>query len=397
MNKAVTTSALIISSLLAPKVFSQDKDSAIVPFFFSTETMGATYGLAGVAKGVGQPQAALFGMGLYSSKDSYLTFLSAYNYALSSELLFTAQMYQAHFNEMPYYLGSQGKNDSRYEDKTVTNSDEEHYQAEFKYLLPWGTFKNEGLNGVFKPRRNVTTASPLESGVSSISFTPFYSLRKLDARDREGELATGFKLTFDWDNRDSVRNSSRGSHTALDITLGDRNWGFSDPWVKWEFQNSHYFALGPLGDLFDQQILAFDIYTADTPTWNQCNGNQCARPPEQEQVSLGGLYRLRGSTSGRYHGRSAIHYSMEYRVMPEWQPLNDIPVINYYNMPWWQWVVFLESGRVADEYNLETLHQDMQWNIGAAVRFQVEGIVVRAEIAEGSDEGMFRVMINQPF
>lgn len=34
---------------------------------------------------------------------------------------------------------------------------------------------------------------------------------------------------------------------------------------------------------------------------------------------------------------------------------------------------------------------------GGAVRFQVEGIVVRAELARGGDEGTFRVMINQPF
>ena len=59
--------------------------------------------------------------------------------------------------------------------------------------------------------------------------------------------------------------------------------------------------------------------------------------------------------------------------------------------------VFAEIGRVADEYDLKTLHTDMQWNLGLAARFQVEGIVVRAEYAKASDESAFRVMINQPF
>ncbi|OPH48216.1 BamA/TamA family outer membrane protein [Vibrio campbellii] len=389
--------AFSASLFLSPHIVAKEKDSAFVPFYFSTETLGSTVGLAGVAKGVGQPQAALFGMGLYSEKDSYVGFLSAFNYALSSNLLFSTQMYQARFNDNPYYLGEQGSNSSSTEDKTVTNGDEENYKLEFKYLLPWGNVREHGLLGAFQPVRDVSFASPVDSGVSSIIFTPFYSSRELDIYNEKKEEATGFSLTFDWDNRDSVRNTTRGSHTSFDLTTGAENLQSEDLWLKWEFQNSQYYSLGPLGDWFDQQVLAFDFYTADTPTWNKCDGAVCARPPEQEQARLGGLYRLRGYTAGRYHGRSAIHYSAEYRVLPDWQPLDDIPLINYYDLPWWQWVAFAEVGRVADDYDLKTLHEDMKWNVGGAVRFQVEGIVVRAEMAKGADEGTFRVMINQPF
>ncbi|AQM68762.1 Surface antigen [Vibrio campbellii] len=389
--------AFSASLFLSPQIVAKEKDSAFVPFYFSTETLGSTVGLAGVAKGVGQPQAALFGMGLYSEKDSYVGFLSAFNYALSSNLLFSTQMYQARFNDNPYYLGDQGSNSSSTEDKTVTNGDEENYKLEFKYLLPWGNVREHGLLGAFQPVRDVSFASPVDSGVSSIIFTPFYSSRELDIYNDKKEEATGFSLTFDWDNRDSVRNTTRGSHTSFDLTTGAESLQSEDLWLKWEFQNSQYYSLGPLGDWFDQQVLAFDFYTADTPTWNKCDGAVCARPPEQEQARLGGLYRLRGYTAGRYHGRSAIHYSAEYRVLPDWQPLDDIPLINYYDLPWWQWVAFAEVGRVADDYDLKTLHEDMKWNVGGAVRFQVEGIVVRAEMAKGADEGTFRVMINQPF
>ncbi|UMM03377.1 hypothetical protein MKR81_01675 [Vibrio campbellii] len=389
--------AFSASLFLSPHIVAKEKDSAFVPFYFSTETLGSTVGLAGVAKGVGQPQAALFGMGLYSEKDSYVGFLSAFNYALSSNLLFSTQMYQARFNDNPYYLGDQGSNSSSTEDKTVTNGDEENYKLEFKYLLPWGNVREHGLLGAFQPVRDVSFASPVDSGVSSIIFTPFYSSRELDIYNEKKEEATGFSLTFDWDNRDSVRNTTRGSHTSFDLTTGAESLQSEDLWLKWEFQNSQYYSLGPLGDWFDQQVLAFDFYTADTPTWNKCDGAVCARPPEQEQARLGGLYRLRGYTAGRYHGRSAIHYSAEYRVLPDWQPLDDIPLINYYDLPWWQWVAFAEVGRVADDYDLKTLHEDMKWNVGGAVRFQVEGIVVRAEMAKGADEGTFRVMINQPF
>lgn len=389
-RKTITVLAFCASLFISSSVMSEEKDNVFLPFFFSTETLGNTVGVAGVAKGVGQPQAALFGAALYTDKKSYVGFLSAYNYSLTDNLLFSSQLYQALYNDNPYYIGSQGNNDSHERDQTITNGLEQNYEAEFKFLLPWGTVAENGLNGVFQPVRDVSFASPLESGVSSVIVTPFYSSRRLDINNTT-EKATGIELILDWDNRDSVRNPTKGSHTALTTTVGAEGWQSKDLWTKVEFQNSQYFALGPLGDWFDQQVVALDFYTADTPNWNN------ERPPEQERVSLGGLYRLRGYTSGRFHGRSAVHYSAEYRVIPDWQPLDDIPLINYYDLPWWQWVFFAEAGRVADHYDLETLHTDMQWNLGAAVRFQVEGIVVRAEFAEGADEGTFRVMINQPF
>ncbi|MBW3697511.1 hypothetical protein EK599_17615 [Vibrio sp. T187] len=395
--KKLTLSLLAAFSVGLPvSTLAEEKDSAFVPFLFSTETLGNTVGVAGVAKGVGQPQAALFGMALYSDKNSYVGFLSAFNYALSDSLLFSTQMYQAQLNDSPYYLGHQGKNDSDIDDKTITNGLENYYEFEFRYLLPWGNVADKGLLGAFQPNRDVSFASPLESGVSSIIFTPFYSARDLDINPEE-EKATGFRVELDWDNRDNTRNTTKGSHTTLELTVGADNWTTDDTWVKWEFQNSQYYALGPLGGWFDQQVLAFDFYTADTPTWGDCNDNSCGRPPEIEQAKLGGLYRLRSYTGGRYHGRSAVHYSAEYRVLPDWQPLEDIPIINYYDLPWWQWVAFAEVGRVADEYDAKTLHTDMKWSLGGAVRFQVEGIVVRAEMAKGADEGTFRVMINQPF
>lgn len=382
--------ALTASLFVSAYSMSAEKDSAFLPFYFSTETLGHTFGVAGVAKGVGQPQAALFGMALYSEKESYVGFVSAFNYALADQLLFSTQMYQAQFNDNPYYLGEQGSNDSQTGQKTITNGFEQNYQFEFKYLLPWGNVKRHGLMGAFQPIREVSFASPIESGVSSVVLTPFYSSRELDIYNK-ADKASGFKFSFDWDNRDSVRNPTKGSHTSLDITAGADRWQSEDIWTKWEFQNSQYYALGPLGEWFEQQVLAFDFYTADTPSWSR------VKPPEQDQIRLGGLYRLRGYTSGRYHGRSAVHYSAEYRVLPDWQPLDGIPLINYYDLPWWQWVVFAEVGRVADEYDAKTLHSDMKWNLGGAVRFQVEGIVVRAEVAQGADEGTFRVMINQPF
>ncbi|ARO98778.1 Surface antigen [Vibrio alginolyticus] len=372
------------------------KDSAFAPFYFKTGTLGNTIGVAGVVKGVGQPQAALFGFGLYSDTDSYITFFSAFNYALAPSLLFSTQMYRAHFNESPYYLGIAGNNSSPSNSQTITNGYEQKYKFEFKYLLPWGAIEEHGLYGAFISNREVSYQSPLKSGVSSIQLTPYYSSRTLDVFD-DIEQAYAVALSLDWDNRDNSRNPTKGSHTAMSITTGSKNWTPEKLWLKWELQNSQYYPLGPLYNFFNQQVFAFDFYLADTPTWNEYENTTYSRPPEQEQVRLGGLYRLRGYNGGRYHGRSAVHYSMEYRAIPNWQPLGNIPFINYYDLSWWQWVAFADLGRVADEFSLNTLHEDMRWSLGGAVRFQVEGVVVRAEVAKGVDEGTLRVMINHPF
>lgn len=388
------TLAIFASVFVSAPARSQEKDRAVVPFFFSTDTLGTTLGLAGVAKGVGQKQAALFGMGLYSGKDSYIGYFAALNYALHDTLLVNTQMYQARYNDTPYYLADQGRNDASIDDATLTSGLERKYQLELRFLLPWGLVEQQGMAGLFRPQRSVSTASPLDSGVSSVKLMPFYSSRALE-QDIQSDSTTGLKLTFDWDNRDNPRNATQGSQTSLAITSGTGET--SHPWVKWELENSQFFSFGPLGDWFKQQVLALDFYTADTPSWEHCDNTACARPPEQEQVRLGGLYRLRGYSGGRYHDRAAVHYSLEYRVLPEWQPLNDIPLINYYDMPWWQWVLFADVGRVADEYDLQTLHQDMRWSVGGAIRFRVEGVVVRAELAKAADEDSFRVMINQPF
>ncbi|PMH42381.1 hypothetical protein BCU68_14295 [Vibrio sp. 10N.286.49.B3] len=373
-------------------------DSAVVPFAFSTDSLGTTIGIAGVIKGVGQEHAALFGAGLYSAKGSHMGYLSANNYQLGDNWLWGVEAYQAKFVEFDYYLGEQAGNSS---DGTFTlaDGDEAQYRMSFRYILPWGAAKESGSLAALIPRRQLQGSTPFSSGVSSIELQPFYTSRVLKNSDaNQSHESTGIALKLDWDNRDDMRNPTQGSRTRLDFTYANESWGNETDWAKVEFQTSQYWDLGPLGDLFDKQVLAFNFYTADTPTWNHCSsGQQCQRPPEQDAVRLGGIYRLRSFSGGRFHGRSAIAYSGEYRVLPDWQPLDDMPVIGNYDIPWWQWVVFADVGRVADEYNLSTLHNDMQWSAGGAVRFQVEGIVVRAEIARGDEGNLFRIMINQPF
>lgn len=371
-------------------------NSAVVPFMFSTESMGTTIGMAGVIKGVGQPQAALIGVGLISDKGTYATYIGASNYLFGDSLLVGGDAYTSEYKSYSYYLGDQGSSGSSGEDFTLADGKEDQLRLSFRYILPLGSAQEDGAKSALIQQRKITGWQPLESGISSIEIQPFYKSRDLGPSQpsHEATQTWGTQLMFDWDNRDDLRNPTQGSHSNLTFSYAPEQ-GDDSQWWTWELEQSAYVDLGPLSELFNKQVVAFNFYTADTPSWQ--SDSYDGRPPEYSGINLGGLYRLRSFQSGRFHDRSAIAYSLEYRVMPDWQPLEEMPIIGFYDVPWWQWVLFYDLGQVSDSYNLKALHDDMSWSAGAAIRFQVEGVVVRTELAWGNEDSEFRVMINQPF
>ncbi|MBD1576315.1 MULTISPECIES: BamA/TamA family outer membrane protein [Vibrio] len=372
-------------------------DFKVVPFGFISSSIGNSIGAAGVLKGAGQPQAALIGAGFVSDKGSYMTYLGGYNYQIANNWLLNMDGYSARFKDYDYYLGANSHNNSNYDDSVESDGQESRLQASFRYILPIGLGAELGGAAGFAPTRDVTSANPLKSGVSTLWIRPFYKTRDLDDyEDYESNSTWGVEIKADWDNRDDIRNTTTGSRTQLGLTYAP-DLGNDNPWTTWEFQNSQFWDLGSLGKLFNKQVLAFDFYTAGTPSWDNGSAGNEHRPPEYAGVRLGGIFRQRAFSGGRFTGRAAINYSLEYRVMPDWQPLQNWPIFDLYNVPWWQWVVFTDIGRVADDYDISTLHKDMQTSVGGAIRFQVEGVVVRTEMAWGDEESIFRVMINQPF
>ncbi|GAL08384.1 hypothetical protein JCM19237_3746 [Photobacterium aphoticum] len=62
-------------------------------------------------------------------------------------------------------------------------------------------------------------------------------------------------------------------------------------WWKWELNQSWFWNLGPLGEVLDQQVVAFNVYTGDIPTWDQTetvNGEAAfRRPPAYAGMRLG--------------------------------------------------------------------------------------------------------------
>jgi len=384
-----------------------------VPFVFSTETLSTTVGGAGVIKHAGQPQASAFGIGLYSSNESWITYLGLNNYQLPKldQWLFSGEFSRASYKEGIYFVpedanrSSKGVNrsDAMATNRVITVGDEFYTKLHIKYVLPWG----KGSKGAARSLMPSLATDPLswdprESGVTSLQITPFIRTQELLGYEDLPTETQGLKFKLDWDNRDNGKNSTRGGRSSLTLSrdFGARGGGADDreSWTMWEFEQSAFLSMGE-SDWFGQQILAFNFYLADTPTWNDYDSSTQAyqRPPSFAGVTLGGFDHLRGYSSKQFYGRSALLYSAEYRVQPRWQPLQSLPVFNLYDVPWWQWVVFAEAGQVADDFSASELHDDMKWTLGVGARFEVENVIVRTEFAYAEDAKQFWIMVNQPF
>ena len=83
--------------------------------------------------------------------------------------------------------------------------------------------------------------------------------------------------------------------------------------------------------------------------------------------------------------------------MPESNPFGNIPLIKKLNIPWWQWVVFAEAGRVADDWDFSEFHEDMKFTFGAGLRVSVEGLIIRMDVAGSSEGGEVQMFLGHAF
>ncbi len=388
---------------------SIDPDFEGAPFLLSGESLGTALGGAMIVKSAGQLQASIVGIGFYSSNHSWMSYLGFNYYQLEAlpQWLFSAESLLANYESAFYYLDledggpSPGGNDSDIDDKIETHGEETFNRLYLQYVVPIGDGKQGAQRSLFSRPNAGIGYNPLKNGITSIQISPYSESQYHSEYNylKRADSSTGIEFKLEWDNRDSSNNSTYGTDTSFTVK---RDWGASDrpSWTTWEFDQSIYLPLGS-NSMMKQQVLAMNFYLADTPTWDSEAGDNSAsgyhRPPEFAGINLGGFKRLRGYSSGRYYGRSAIAYAAEYRIQPRWQPVQEWPLFNFYDVPWWQWVAFAEAGRVADDFDLGTLHQDMKWTAGLGARFQIEGVVVRAEAAYSGDDNQIWIMANQPF
>ncbi|GLP95717.1 hypothetical protein [Paraferrimonas sedimenticola] len=388
---------------------ASDKATAkALPFAFASDTLGVAFGVAGVVNHAGQPQASLVGIGFTTNNNSNLGYLGAHNYTLAdSQWLLSAESYRGRYTQANYYLPGNpnfpnerpGANESSHDNRVTTLGIEGFHRVYLDYVLPFGDGAQGAAASLLSQPNAAKGWNPLNNGVTRIKSRWFNEWQDLVGLGSDGprQSSKGVKLTLQWDNRDSTQHSTRGGRTQLSVT---KDWGSADrpSWSTWEFEQSLFVPLlKMLGTR--SQVLALNYYLADTPSWNQMDSRtgMMRRPPPFIGINLGGMDRMRGFDSVRFHGRSATAYTAELRVTPEWQPLANLRLLRPYDIPWWQFVGFVETGRVADSFNLTELHKNMRVSYGFGARAAIEGLVVRADLAFSQEGSQAWFMINQSF
>ncbi|WP_319550467.1 BamA/TamA family outer membrane protein [Desulfogranum marinum] len=397
----------------------KQQSTLILPYAFSSDSMGTTIGVGGMMKGYGQDQL-LLGSTAFGSFDSAVgLFLGMWDYrpSWSQRLFFGAQGMVGHYPRQrgysaPFFEKGQtrpGSNDSDKDAYIEEKGYDNWTDFRLEYVLPLGSGQDRGMvtyklkNGLLQSTPvGGETWNPMENGITTLLLRQYNRYRSFDTDQGELEATTHpVQLAVSYDNTDFPTNPSMGSSQYLSVTH-DFGWLESpDDWTFIEFEASKYFSLGP-SEYARQRIIALNFWTGDAPSWEETTNADgittvSNRPPFYEGASLGGFYRMRGFPQDRFNDRSAIYTTAEYRYTLDWNPLGNISWLRFLQSDWMQLVGFVEGGRVANEYDLSELFQDWKVDAGVGLRCLFAGSVARLDVAV-SDEGTnMWVMFGQPF
>lgn len=421
---ALVTGLLMTLQVQAQNRYVDVNDEAktgqwVLPFGFYTSYIELAGGVAWGSLGEPQEQMTVLLAGYGSTNGSWgVPFVARDVRTPWSERLFLdVQGFISHYAQFdtyrdgnPAFPSEPAGSHSSNPDNFVTGSAYRSWvDAAFKYLLPIGGGRediihtyaiSEGL--LIDNPSGGGVWNPLRRGRTYLGAAPFYRSETVETEaGRDFARTNGITFSIQYDNTDFFPNPTRGSRQRLALT---RDWGAfdsSNAWTNLEAEYSHYFPL-PERDGIRQHVVALDVWTSFTPTWEQIgidvNGKPIyRRPPEFMGANLGGFNRLRAFPTSRFSDKAAICYTAEYRVIPRWNPLRDIEWLKWADIKWVQVVAFGELGRVADSWSLTELHHDMNWDAGIGLRLWGQGAVGRADVAFGDEGTRIQLMVGQPF
>ena len=372
-----------------------EKRTGWLPYLFASDALGAAIGVAGFTAGELQPQTSLFGTAFVTSNDSILLSGAFNNYRPGNKgrLLIDTFILADHFTDQRFYAGPTqpgqpppGSNDSDPENYSTGISNEMTLFVDFKYTLPIGSTKDDPIS-VYRLKHGLldsgpsggATWNPLTHGQTTAGAMFFYTYRDLnDFTLNQPDLSpvneeivaktNGIKLWLEHDNTDFPRNPSRGSRQVFNIY---RDFGLldsSNSWTNLQASFSKYFDLGS-SDWFNQKVIALNFWTSDTLDWERNPDSTVNhRPSPNFGSELGGFDHLRAYQSGHFRDKSAVNYTTEMRFIPTLQPLDQVPLLHYFQIDWWQIAPFIEAGRVGPNYNTELYFEDLKWNAGVGIR-----------------------------
>jgi outer membrane protein assembly factor BamA len=401
----------------------EEKSSGWLPYLFSTDSLGTAFGVGGGFSGLdSQRQAGLLGTVMGTTNDSFLATGALSNYRLpgSDRLFLDTFVLAGHFTDDRVYADIEsspgspraGSNDSLKDDFLSGVTNDYQFEIGLTYQLPTGNTRDNAVP-VYHLDRGILLAgasggdawNPSLSGVTNLSVTWFSRYRDLDdeINDPDNDVlfyrTHGLKFSLDHNNTDFPRNPTRGSRQTLTAARDFGSFDSTGTWTSISFETSGYLEL-PTGPRSRQRVLALNFWTAYSPTWETDPDNPQVvqnRPPSYRGASLGGFDRLRAFPAGRFSDKAAVYYGAEYRLIPKWNPLRELPLINYFDIDWMQFVGFIEAGRVSGSYDADLFTRDLKADIGLGLRLMTFRTVVRLDIAVGEEGASVQAMYAQPF
>ena len=396
------------------------KNALVLPYVFSSESMGFTLGVGGGTKGYGQEQLLVGGTVLASVDGAVAGVLGMWDYKMPwvNRLFVSAIGSIGHYPNQrayafPFYPPGSirpGSNDSDADQYVETEGTDNWADFRFEYVLPLGSAKSSSMmdyqlkGGMLQSEPTGGSMwNPLESGVTILLLKQYNRYQSYEPEGLGKVDGTIHPLQFGiyYNNTDFPTNPSTGSSQYLAYT---HDFGWLDSEETWsfiEFEASKYFSLGA-SDWARQRVVALNFWTGDSPSWEEQldkNGNIeiIDRPPYFDGANLGGFYRMRGYENHRFNDRSVVYATAEYRYTLDWNPFEGVSWLNFLHTDWFQLVGFVEGGRVANEYDFSELFSDWKADAGLGIRTMMAGGVIRLDIAASDESVNGWVMFGHPF
>jgi hypothetical protein len=392
------------------------KNSLIMPYAFSSESMGTTLGVGGGTKGYGQEQLLLGGTAFGSFDKAGALFLGMWDYrpSFANRFFLSAQGMAGHYPKNRAYTGNfqqdttrAGSNDSGADGYVEDGGYDNWTDFKIEFVMPWGAARNDSMQhytikeGLLQsPSVGGDSWNPLEHGVTTLLLRQYNRYRSFEFDDgRKAATVHPIQIAISYNNTDFPGNPSRGSEQYIGVTR-DFGWMESpNEWTFVEFEASKYFSLGS-SDWARQRIIALNLWTGDSPGWSEQNNADGSvtvteRPPFYEGATLGGFYRMRAYPIDRFNDRSVIYTAAEYRYTLDWNPIGNISWLKFLKSDWLQLVAFAEGGRVANDYG--DLFKEWKVDGGFGLRAMFSGAVVRLDLGVSEEATTSWVMFGHPF
>lgn len=392
----------------------------VIPYAFYSESFELAIGIAGGATGFQSGQMGLYGTALTTTNGTTALYFMGTDIQvpIGNRLFFDSFLSVGWFAEQRDYVSGNpdfpneqaGSNDSSADNFIVDSGWDNWAEFRFKYILPIGHARDSAINTNILDRGILVSGAtggdiwnPTRSGITFLQIKPFYRMRTFDfeSEDISGSGDTnGAEFGLVYDNRDFSPNPSKGSVQRVSLA---RDFGWFDSTNSWTVVKGKFSKYVSLGESkkFRQRVIALNLWAADTPGQEEeltPSGVEITnRAPPYMGASLGGFYRLRAYPQYRFHDKAAIYYGAEFRVIPEWNPFEEVKWLKFLDIDWWQLVGILEAGRVSSTWNLDTLYKDLHWDAGIGLRLMARKVVVRLDTVFSNEGWNMWVMAGQPF